>query len=368
MATFYRSDGWVKAVLGFAVAGAQVYVCTQPANTSSVPPSPLAQVYSDPAGASPITQPIFTDGFGHYDFYAASGFYTVVIVNGGNVQQVYTDQTVGLPGATSGQVTSNEGNLGIGQVVVGNNGFDIQTTGVLLSSLAPLVGPAFSGVPTAPTAAPLTNNQQIATTKYTDSAVAAVSSAAVLLNPGNVTQSIVSGNVQINNNLNVSGTLGAGATTLFSLSIDSPLVEYNGILPVGMGVPVEYAQTLNPSLTANFNGGSAFTLIPSGGLVGVTFVPTQVRITWFQSIIVAAGTSSTFPSLTLGYTDAGGIARTVILVATSAVNTTAVLGQGTEIIYIDTEPNSKVTITSAGYASNPASAMTYCLCATAEIM
>ncbi len=98
MATFFRTDGWVKSVLGQAVAGAQIYVCTQPANSAFVPPSPLALIFSDAAGQMPLAQPVSTDGFGHYSYYALSGFYTEVVSNQGKVQQVYPDQTVGLPG------------------------------------------------------------------------------------------------------------------------------------------------------------------------------------------------------------------------------------------------------------------------------
>lgn len=97
MAKFYRNDGWVKNALGQAIAGALVYVCTQPSNTAFVPPDPLASIFSDVNGLVPITN-CTTDGFGHYFFYALSGFYTVVVVNGGNVQQVYPDQLIGLPG------------------------------------------------------------------------------------------------------------------------------------------------------------------------------------------------------------------------------------------------------------------------------
>ena len=97
MATFYRADGWVKSVQGQAIAGALVYVCTQPANVAFVPPDPLASIFSDVNGLVPIDHCV-TDGFGHYFYYALSGFYTVVVVNGGNIQQVYTDQMVGLPG------------------------------------------------------------------------------------------------------------------------------------------------------------------------------------------------------------------------------------------------------------------------------
>ncbi len=91
--TFYRTDGWVKSVLGQALAGVLVYVCTQPANSNTIPPSPLASIFADNKGLVPITQPLPTDGFGHYNFYAASGQpYTIIEVNGGNVQSVYPDQ------------------------------------------------------------------------------------------------------------------------------------------------------------------------------------------------------------------------------------------------------------------------------------
>ncbi len=45
---------------------------------------------------------MFTDGFGHYDFYVAYGTYTVVIVNGGNIQAIYPDQTIGFPSVVAG--------------------------------------------------------------------------------------------------------------------------------------------------------------------------------------------------------------------------------------------------------------------------
>ena len=113
MNSFYRSDGWVKDVRGPAIPGAQVYVCLQPANvfppvtpprTTPVPwagPNPQALIYSD-AGFTPIVQPIITDGFGHYDFYALPGLYTVVILFGGKVQQFYIDQSLGNIGTSLG--------------------------------------------------------------------------------------------------------------------------------------------------------------------------------------------------------------------------------------------------------------------------
>lgn len=93
MATYFRSDGWVKTDVGPAVPGAAIYVCSQPANIT-VPPSPLASLFADSLGTIPITQPITTDGFGHYSYYTLPGFYTLIVVLGGIVQQVFTDQNV----------------------------------------------------------------------------------------------------------------------------------------------------------------------------------------------------------------------------------------------------------------------------------
>lgn len=98
--SFFRNDGWVKSAQGAAVPGAQIYVCSQPANVDTVPPSPLADLFEDAEGLVPITQPILTDGFGHYDFYVAPDTYTVVVAASGVIQQVYIDQSIGLAGGS----------------------------------------------------------------------------------------------------------------------------------------------------------------------------------------------------------------------------------------------------------------------------
>ena len=90
-----RFDTWVRSAVGPAAAGASVYICSQPAFTSNVPPSPLVQLYSDNAGANPIAQPLVADGFGHAYGYCSAGTYTVVVVGGGIVQQVFPDQLIG---------------------------------------------------------------------------------------------------------------------------------------------------------------------------------------------------------------------------------------------------------------------------------
>lgn len=114
MNIYFRMDGWVKSAVGPSVPGAQIYVCQQPANVAGLPPSPLANIFSDPNGLVPITQPILTDGFGHYDFYALAGVYTVVVGLGGIIQQYYPDQSLGGATPSSGGSTTGQ----IGSVVV----------------------------------------------------------------------------------------------------------------------------------------------------------------------------------------------------------------------------------------------------------
>jgi hypothetical protein len=99
---YFRMDGWVKSAQGPAIPGAQIYVCTQPANTVALPPSPLANIFADVNGLVPITQPILTDGDGHYDFYAQAAVYTIVVGFGGVVQEFYPDQSLGGASGTSG--------------------------------------------------------------------------------------------------------------------------------------------------------------------------------------------------------------------------------------------------------------------------
>jgi hypothetical protein len=105
-----RYDGFVKSALGQAIAGAQIYACTQPANTAFIPPSPLLSIFSDINGNSLITQPLRADGFGHFDFYIPSTTFTLVIVNGGKVQQVYADQ------APMGSFGSGGGSIDLGDL------------------------------------------------------------------------------------------------------------------------------------------------------------------------------------------------------------------------------------------------------------
>lgn len=105
MATFWRDDRVVRDTLGRAVPNASVYWCSQPTtSTSTVPPAPLASIASNSTGTS-TTNPQVTDGFGHAAAYLTAGFYTVVVVWNGIVQQVYPDQAIGVQ-ASNGTVSS----------------------------------------------------------------------------------------------------------------------------------------------------------------------------------------------------------------------------------------------------------------------
>ena len=102
MATYFRTDDWVKSALGPAVSGAHLYWCTQPATVPNSEqqggPTPQAQLYADPAGLNPLSQPVITDGFGHADAYLAPGVYLLAVYNNGSLMASYPDQSIGVGG------------------------------------------------------------------------------------------------------------------------------------------------------------------------------------------------------------------------------------------------------------------------------
>ena len=99
-----RDDRTILDAQGRALAGAEVYWCLQPASTATDPPSPLASIYSNIGGITPLTQPVLSDGFGHADAYMDdSVLYTVVVWHPlfGQEPIVWTDQAIGGAGASS---------------------------------------------------------------------------------------------------------------------------------------------------------------------------------------------------------------------------------------------------------------------------
>lgn len=94
-----RIDRTVQTAQGQAVAGAQVYFLTQPANVTAL--TPLANVYSSSGGA-PAPNPQITDGLGQVGCYLDNTqLYTIVVVSPLLATQVYPDQNLGNSPATS---------------------------------------------------------------------------------------------------------------------------------------------------------------------------------------------------------------------------------------------------------------------------
>jgi hypothetical protein len=103
--SFFRYDFTVQNAVGEAIPGVQVYILTQPADTTDFPPSPLATIFSDSIGTA-LANPITTDGNGNGFFYAAQGTYTVFYFDpfGRIPNMIFPDQEVVSPGG--GSVTS----------------------------------------------------------------------------------------------------------------------------------------------------------------------------------------------------------------------------------------------------------------------
>lgn len=90
-----RHDDVVRNEQGLPVAGATIVVCTQPANVTVTPCTPLANLYTDSTLTTPAPNPLTSDGLGNYYFYAAPGVYTVQVYGAGINR--YTTPDVLLP-------------------------------------------------------------------------------------------------------------------------------------------------------------------------------------------------------------------------------------------------------------------------------
>ena len=163
---FWRINEWCKASNGYAMANAQVFFLAQPANTSAFPPTPQVQLYSDPFGLTPIPQPLVADGYGFVYAYVAAGTYTMVVALSNVIQNVYADQSYGLSGASTAQISlqtngipnANQGLLnlvGAGDITVNTNALGqtvVESTGTVIpgTGTGSYVVTAFSGVVSAP--------------------------------------------------------------------------------------------------------------------------------------------------------------------------------------------------------------------------
>jgi hypothetical protein len=120
-----RRDEWVQDPMGNGVSGVFVYVCSQPANTSTFPPSPLVQLFSDSAGQNAIKNPQQTDAYGHTSYHVEAGTYTIVYYSSqiAGLQVVLEDQIVTSPPFTWASDSSANGTI-TGAI----NGINVQFT------------------------------------------------------------------------------------------------------------------------------------------------------------------------------------------------------------------------------------------------
>jgi len=124
---------------------------------------------------------------------------------------------------------------------------------------------------------------------------------------------------------------------------------------------------LESALSANYNSGSAKTIF-------TPTAPTALRITATE-FSTNIPTGATLPSLTLGWTDAGGTAKTLALFSSTgsvsaagvyATNYAATTASGGIQATIYTNNSTAVTVTSASYAGGSGTALVYALAISAE--
>jgi hypothetical protein len=275
---FARFDGTIENAVGYAIAGAQVYVCTQPVTTSivapvTIPPAPLATIYSDSLGANPITNPVTSDGNGNFFFYIAPGTYTFVFFDPFNriPTQVFADQSTSAAGG--GTVT------GVGLTMPAEftvAGSPINSTGTLAvtknNQNANLV---YAGPGSGPAAAPTFRALVAADLPAGQGTVTSVQETVTLNNP------ILTGNVS-------GGPITGAGTLALTLSLAN--------------------QPANTFIAGPTSGGSApptaRTLVPADlpGLSAVAFSPTPV---------FNAGTSSAFTMTLTGNVTSSSVTNAV---------------------------------------------------------
>lgn len=291
MATTYRYDGTVQNAVGTALPGVSVAILTQPADTSTQPGTPLATIFTDATGVTPLTNPLTTDNLGNYFFYAAPGTYTIQIFGAQLLEeQVFPDQEVVAPGG--GSVTSVALTVPTEFTVTGS---PITGAGTLVLTKATqnanLVysGPA-SGSAAAPTFRTLTSADFPAGTGTVSSVglsvpvPAALLSAAITGSPVTASGTLTATITLVNQNANLvfaGATSGGAAQPSFRALVAADLP---GTILTSATVALTSANILALD-------GTPITLVAAQG-AGFTIFPLQIIIT--------------FTGGSVAYTDAGG--------------------------------------------------------------
>ncbi len=201
---------------------------------------------TDPTG--PVTDLSVTTKLGSY-LPLAGGTMTGAIAMGGSKITGLANGTASTDAANYGQVTS------------------------AVSGLAPLASPAFTGTPTAPTAAVGTNTTQIATTAFVTAAIAAVevalASVYLALSGGTMTGPIAMGGSKITGLAN--GTASNDAAAFGQIPVPAN----------GYGITGNTGATPTPAVGLTVLSGSLSSPVSLGNSVGDVFSTASLAVgTW----------------------------------------------------------------------------------------
>lgn len=128
---------------------------------------------------------------------------------------------------------------------------------------APLASPALTGTPTTPTASAGTNNTQIASTAYVDTAVSAA----------------VGGGLVLLESHTASGSAALNFTTCLTSTYDTYIVEFQDITPATNGAI--------PGFHFSTDGGSTY--VNTGNLYDMTESHAQIGTGTFSAVAIASG-------------------------------------------------------------------------------
>jgi hypothetical protein len=234
---------------------------------------------------------------------------------------------------TTGPITSTAGDI----ATFTNTSGQIVDSGILASSLAPKASPAFTGVPTAPTATAGTNTTQIATTAFVEAATS-----------GGGTPPFT--NITSGTNTTAAMVVGTGSSLTTSGTGTINATEVTGKVPTGGGA----ALTTGPSTSvigdvATFTSTTGavqdsgtllsslapltsptFTGVPAAPTAAFGTSTTQIATTAFVEAAVGSGAPTTFSAITTGTNTAAtmsvGNGAALEAVGTGVINATELNG------------------------------------------